>query len=79
MSKFSISPLCPSLSNSARVDNLHLAQHLEVVSKMAYRRNPSISMAAAMKKRQHPKIGNQETVRTPEEAGVKEAGTGATT
>ncbi len=36
MPKISISPLCPSLSNSARVDNLHLAQHLEVVSEMAY-------------------------------------------
>lgn len=79
MSKISVSPLCRSLSNSARVDNLHLPQHLEVVSKMAYRRNPSISMAAHVKQRQHPKIGNKETVRTPEEAGVEEAGTGATT
>lgn len=36
-------------------------------------------MAAATKQRQHPKLGNQETVRTPGEAGVKEVGTGATT
>lgn len=36
-------------------------------------------MAAATKQRQHPKMGNQETERTPVEGGVKEMGTGATT
>lgn len=41
--------------------------------------NPFISMAAAMKQRQHPNIGSQETVRTPQEAGVNEVGTEATT
>lgn len=34
-------------------------------------------MAAATKQRQHPKIDNQETAGTPEEAGVKEMDTGA--
>lgn len=36
-------------------------------------------MAAATKQHQHPKIGNRETERTPEEAGVKEVGTEAAT
>lgn len=36
-------------------------------------------MAADTKRRQHPKTGNQETVRTPEEAVVMEVGTGTTT
>lgn len=36
-------------------------------------------MAAATKQQQHPKMGNQETEKTPEEAEVKEVGTGATT
>lgn len=35
-------------------------------------------MAAATKQRQHPRIRNQEIVRTPEDAGVKEVGTEAT-
>lgn len=48
MFKISILPLCLSLSNSARVDNLHLAQHLEAVSEVAYGRNLSIAMAAAI-------------------------------
>ena len=61
------------------MDKLHLAQHLEVVCKMVYKRNPSISMAAATEQRQHPKIGDQETARTPEDAGVKLVGTGAMT
>lgn len=36
-------------------------------------------MAAATKQPQHPKTGNQETLRTPEDVGVKEVGTGAMT
>lgn len=36
-------------------------------------------MAVATKQQQHPKMGNQETERTPEKAGVKEVGTGAMT
>lgn len=61
------------------MDNLHLAQHLEAVFKMSYYRDLFISMAAATKQQQHPKMGNQETEKTPEEAGVEEVGTGATT
>jgi len=36
-------------------------------------------MAAAMKRRQHPNIGNQETERTPPEAGVMEVSRKTTT
>lgn len=36
-------------------------------------------MADATKQCQHPQIGNQKTVLTPEEVGVKEVGTGAIT
>lgn len=59
------------------MDKLRLAQHLEVVCKLVYEMKPSISMTAPTEQHQHPKIGNQETAKTPEEAGLNSVDAGA--